>query len=44
MQDGRYLLFGSDQEAMRVQFLKKFSTQDWNAYQALQVRLFWSDI
>ena len=35
--EGKYLLFGSDQEAMRTQFLKKFSSQDWSAYQALQV-------
>ncbi len=33
--DHRYLLFGSDQEAMRAQFLKFFSEQDWKANQAL---------
>ena len=36
-QEGKYLLFGSDQEATRSQFLSKFSSQDWSAYQALQV-------
>ena len=36
-EQGKYLLFGSDQDAMRTQFLKKFSVQDWSAYQALQV-------
>ena len=35
---GKYLLFGSDEDAMRAQFLEKFSPQDWSAYQALQVR------
>ena len=33
----RYLLFGSDLEAMKAQFLKFFSHQDWKASQALQV-------
>jgi phytoene dehydrogenase-like protein len=33
--DRRYLLFGSDVEAMRQQFLAFFSEQDWGAYQAL---------
>ena len=37
--DGRYLLFGSDQEGMRQQFLKFFSEQDWNANTALQEEL-----
>ena len=37
--DGRYLLFGSDQEAMRQQFLKFFSAQDWQANTALQAEL-----
>jgi phytoene dehydrogenase-like protein len=32
----RYLLFGSDREAMRRQFVEFFSEQDWRAYQALQ--------
>lgn len=34
--DGRYLLFGSDTDAMRAQFQKFFSEQDWRANQALQ--------
>jgi phytoene dehydrogenase-like protein len=33
--DHRYLLFGSDVEAMRQQFLTFFSAQDWQAHQAL---------
>ncbi|HXH12120.1 MAG TPA: NAD(P)/FAD-dependent oxidoreductase [Alphaproteobacteria bacterium] len=33
--DRRYLLFGSDVEAMRQQFLAFFSAQDWEAHQAL---------
>lgn len=33
----RYLLFGSDLEAMKAQFLKFFSHQDWKASRALQV-------
>jgi phytoene dehydrogenase-like protein len=32
----RYLLFGSDQAAMRAQFLSFFSEADWRANQALQ--------
>ena len=32
----RYLLFGSDQAAMRQQFLSFFSEADWRANQALQ--------
>src|SRR5690349_13841710 len=34
--DGRYLLFGSDQAAMKEQFLRFFSEQDWKANAALQ--------
>lgn len=34
----RYLLFGSDQQHMKAQFLKFFSTADWEANQRLQVR------
>jgi phytoene dehydrogenase-like protein len=34
-----YLLFGSDHDAMKQQFLSFFSAQDWNAYQALQAEL-----
>ena len=37
--DGRYLLFGSDQEAVRRQFLQFFSAQDWRAHQAMQAEL-----
>lgn len=33
--DRRYLLFGSDQAAMRQQFLTFFSENDWNANQTL---------
>jgi phytoene dehydrogenase-like protein len=33
--DRRYLLFGSNVEAMRQQFLAFFSAQDWKAHQAL---------
>ena len=33
--DRRYLLFGSDVEAMRQQFLSFFSERDWKAHQAL---------
>jgi phytoene dehydrogenase-like protein len=33
--DHRYLLFGSDAEAMRQQFLAFFSAKDWHAHQAL---------
>ena len=35
MLDGRYLLFGTDQSAMREQFLAMFSEQDWRANGAL---------
>ena len=33
--DHRYLLFGSDVQALRQQFLAFFSERDWNAHQAL---------
>jgi hypothetical protein len=33
----RYLLFGSDKKAMRDQFLKFFSKEDWDANQQMQV-------
>ena len=33
--DDRYLLFGSDVQALRQQFLTFFSERDWNAHQAL---------
>jgi phytoene dehydrogenase-like protein len=33
--DRRYLLFGSDREAMRQQFLESFSLKDWKANEAL---------
>jgi phytoene dehydrogenase-like protein len=33
--DRRYLLFGSDADAMRKQFLSFFSEQDWRANEAL---------
>jgi phytoene dehydrogenase-like protein len=33
--DRRYLLFGSDRDAMRRQFLEFFSERDWNAQEAL---------
>src|SRR5450432_1119775 len=35
----RYLLFGSDQAAMKSQFESFFSTQDFNANQALQAEI-----
>ena len=35
----RYLLFGSDQQAMRSQFVSFFSEQDWRANQALQTEI-----
>lgn len=34
--DGRSLLFGSDREAMRRDFLRFFSERDWRANEALQ--------
>ncbi len=37
--DQRYLLFGSDEDAMREQCLRFFSKADWNAHQALQREL-----
>ncbi|AKT41363.1 phytoene desaturase family protein [Chondromyces crocatus] len=37
--DGRYLLFGSDQEAMRAQFIRFFSEADWRANQAMQAEI-----
>ncbi len=37
--DGRYILFGSDNEATKQQFLKFFSKQDWEADCALQNEL-----
>jgi phytoene dehydrogenase-like protein len=35
----RYLLFGSDSRAMREQFLKFFSEEDWNANAALNLEI-----
>jgi hypothetical protein len=35
----RYLLFGSDREATRSQFIKFFSLEDWRADCRMQVRL-----
>jgi phytoene dehydrogenase-like protein len=35
----RYLLFGSDSRAMREQFLKFFSEDDWNANTALNLEI-----
>lgn len=35
-EDGRYLLFGSDKAAMKEQFIKFFSEEDWKANEALQ--------
>ncbi len=35
MLDGRYLLFGTDHDAMRSQFLAMFSEADWRANRAL---------
>lgn len=37
--DQRYLLFGSNQEAMRQQFTTFFSDADWKANEALQTEL-----
>lgn len=37
--DGRYLLFGSDKEAMRQQFLTFFSESDWRANEALAAEI-----
>jgi phytoene dehydrogenase-like protein len=33
--DGRYILFGADKTAMKEQFLKFFTMDDWNANEAL---------
>lgn len=35
--DGRYLLFGSNEDATKSQFLRFFSQADWDAHKALQV-------
>lgn len=35
----QYLLFGSDQGAMKEQFLRHFSAQDWAAHEALQAEI-----
>ncbi|RYZ17459.1 MAG: NAD(P)/FAD-dependent oxidoreductase, partial [Myxococcaceae bacterium] len=35
----KYLLFGSDQGAMKEQFLRHFSAQDWAAHEALQTEI-----
>ncbi len=37
--DGRYLLFGSDQQEMRRQLTSFFSQADWHANQALQAEI-----
>jgi phytoene dehydrogenase-like protein len=37
--DGRYLLFGSDREAMRRQFVDFFSEADWRANEAMQTEI-----
>jgi phytoene dehydrogenase-like protein len=37
--DGRYLLFGSDRAALREQFLKSFSEQDWKANEAMNAEI-----
>jgi phytoene dehydrogenase-like protein len=37
--DGRYLLFGSDKNAMREQFVRFFSESDWKANEALSVEV-----
>ena len=37
--DGRYLLFGSDHEAMKRQFISFFSEQDWRAHVAMNDEL-----
>lgn len=37
--DRRYLLFGSDQAAMKRQFFEFFSQEDWDANSALQAEL-----
>jgi phytoene dehydrogenase-like protein len=37
--DGRYLLFGSDHEAMKRQFISFFSEADWRANQAMNAEI-----
>ncbi|MDP9151589.1 MAG: NAD(P)/FAD-dependent oxidoreductase [Myxococcota bacterium] len=37
--DGRYLLFGSDRESMKRQFLDFFSERDWRANEALSAEV-----
>jgi phytoene dehydrogenase-like protein len=37
--DGRYLLFGSDQESMKRQFISFFSEADWRANQAMNAEI-----
>src|SRR5438105_11167936 len=37
--DRRYLLFGSDHEAMKRQFLSFFSAEDWRAHETMQTEL-----
>src|SRR5439155_3569976 len=37
--DRRYLLFGSDHEEMKRQFLSFFSAEDWRAHEAMQAEL-----
>lgn len=37
--DRGYLLFGSDQEAMKQQFLRFFSERDWRAHQAMNAEI-----
>src|SRR4051812_25210333 len=37
--DGRYLLFGSECDAMRRQFLRFFSEADWGANQAMNAEI-----
>jgi phytoene dehydrogenase-like protein len=37
--DGRYLMFGSDQESMKQQFISFFSEADWRANQEMQAEI-----
>ncbi len=37
--DGRYLLFGSDHESMKSQFISFFSERDWRANVAMQAEI-----
>jgi phytoene dehydrogenase-like protein len=37
--DGRYLLFGSDEESMKRQFISFFSEADWRANQAMNAEI-----